>query len=251
MTITAAAPPRTAAPTARRRQAASWLFSIAVHLALGLTFFGSASGDLTASPEGAADHGVMTVTLVRPKVTAAPQDQASGALRPLMSRVENGQRPVEFQDSETPGSVGRLFQRLSAAHPSTASLPPERTTETRLPVASSAGRDPSDSRAAGERGRSPGADAARPGSTGGLWGAVQPCWRRLEHPTAVPVTLEVSLDVSGRLSDAPRIIRAAGPVDEKRLRAEASALSALAACLPRGDLRFAGRTHRLEFLPDE
>ena len=30
---------------------------------------------------------------------------------------------------------------------------------------------------------------------------------------------------------------------------EAAALSALAACLPRNDLSFAGRTHRLEFLP--
>ena len=35
--------------------------------------------------------------------------------------------------------------------------------------------------------------------------------------------------------------------DEPRLRSEARALQALAACLPRGDLRFARRVYRLEF----
>ena len=36
-------------------------------------------------------------------------------------------------------------------------------------------------------------------------------------------------------------------LDEPRLRSEARALQALAACLPRGDLRFARRVYRLEF----
>jgi hypothetical protein len=69
-------------------------------------------------------------------------------------------------------------------------------------------------------------------SAGKLWGRIEPCWRNLNTPVERPPA--VVRDVDARL-------------DEPRLRSEARALQALAACLPRGDLRFARRVYRLEF----
>ena len=64
------------------------------------------------------------------------------------------------------------------------------------------------------------------------------------------VVLDVALDATGDLRVPPTVVRpATAPVDEPRLQAEAAALAAVAACLPRGDPRFGGRTWRLEFRP--
>jgi hypothetical protein len=43
------------------------------------------------------------------------------------------------------------------------------------------------------------------------------------------------------------ILRGNAALDERRLTAEAAALQALSACLPRGDLRFSSRSYRLNF----
>lgn len=67
----------------------------------------------------------------------------------------------------------------------------------------------------------------------GLWGQVEPCWRRLPRRSRVPVLLEVKLNADGRLAAPPRIVRPGnGRPDEQRLLAEAQAMAALQACLP-------------------
>lgn len=192
----------------------------------------------------------MTVTLVSAAtVPATARGGSSGTLRPLMSQVENGQIPVEFLESAAGPGFGDLFDRLASGQPSPPRLLTEQPSPTHLPLPAREGSDATDSLAAGGNNRTTATQAGRPGSAGGLWGSVQPCWQRLAPPRSAPVILEIQLDAAGKLREAPRILRSPGPVDETRLRAEAAALSALAACLPRNDLSFAGRTHRLEFLP--
>lgn len=56
------------------------------------------------------------------------------------------------------------------------------------------------------------------------------------------------MNAGAALSRPPAVIRDEDArLDEPRLRSEARALQALAACLPRGDLRLARRVYRLEF----
>lgn len=78
-----------------------------------------------------------------------------------------------------------------------------------------------------------GSDAGSDASAGDLMGQVRPCWSRLPDRSLVPVTLAVTLDAQGRLATPPRIIRpSTTPPDQRRLIAEARALTAIAACLP-------------------
>ena len=89
------------------------------------------------------------------------------------------------------------------------------------------------------------ADAA---STGQLWGVIEPCWRNLGVRGRAPVVLEVALTHTGDLRTPPHVLRnAAAAIDEPRLQAEAGALAAVAACVPRGNLQLGGKTYRLEF----
>jgi hypothetical protein len=85
-------------------------------------------------------------------------------------------------------------------------------------------------------------------STGALWGAIEPCWRNLGFRGQVPVTIDVPLDSGGKLRGPPSVVRASSALlSEPRLKSEANALAAIAACMPRGDVRLARRTYRLEF----
>lgn len=260
MTILASHPkaPSIAARTAATRRARTLgvAASLAVHALLAFGLFGAAQGDLIATYEGAADLGEVTVTLVRPRyVTATPEaDVADRQLTPLFARYDTGQPPIVLPDQTRPKGLSALFQRLAPGEPAPpAQARTETVAETRIPVpqANTTGNDDRDARARGEAGRSTGADAAKPGSTGGLWGAIQPCWRRMAKPGAMPVTLEVKLGADGKLAEAPKVLRALGvrSSEENRLQSEALAISALAACMPRAEGRFGQDTYRLEFLP--
>ena len=89
-------------------------------------------------------------------------------------------------------------------------------------------------------------EAAGAVSTGTLWGAIEPCWRNLGLKGQVAVRLEVVVDGRGALQGPPKVLRdASALLTEPRLKSEANALAALAACLPRGGAR-AGR-YELEF----
>jgi hypothetical protein len=86
-------------------------------------------------------------------------------------------------------------------------------------------------------------------SSGDLWGQIKPCWDRLPPVSTVPVTLVVALDEHGRIVTPPKIIRAGGAVDERRLISEARALAAITACVPYNDAAGPGgpRSFKVEF----
>ena len=94
------------------------------------------------------------------------------------------------------------------------------------------------------------APTAGAASSGDLWGQIAPCWKPRSAAVRTAVTLSVTLDKAGRLTIPPVIQRPRNaPPDEARLRAEASALAAIALCLPDGDIRFGGKTFQLHFEP--
>jgi hypothetical protein len=186
-------------------------------------------------------------------VSAADVGLAPRAARPDLRFTpliaENGSdAPPIMLPPKTEGShLAALMQRLQAdamrpwAQPADT---PRRSAE-RIATAAAPLADPGEAGTA-----SPGATSGPPGSTGALWGKVEPCWRNLAARAAVPVTLEIAVDRTGGVSTPPKVIR--GPdatIDERRLRSEALAVTALAGCMPRGDLRFSGRVFRLDFAP--
>lgn len=93
-------------------------------------------------------------------------------------------------------------------------------------------------------------EATQAGSASGEQGlstSFEPCWAELGGASLNPVTIEVTLDGRGRLARPPTIIRATGTkLNELRLRSEAAAISAIAACGGKTDPRFAGATYRLQ-----
>jgi len=233
-----------ASPAARRRLAFG--VSLLVHAALLVALFARAGGELRAAPSGGGDLGVMQVTLVR-TASPPPPAPATGGLRALVAPVDTGAAPVFVDDRAAAGPLAQLMRRLADTAPPVPQTPRDHITPV-TPGVPETGPDPTSSAAKGAPGRAAG--AAKSGSTGGLWGAVEPCWRAVAPGSRVAVTLEVRLDASSRLAAPPTILRPDGArLDETRLRAEALALNALAQCLPQADLRLAGGFYRLEFRP--
>lgn len=76
-----------------------------------------------------------------------------------------------------------------------------------------------------------GAGAGKAGPTGNLFAQIEPCWRRAIGVSSVPVTLEITLDRTGRLTGAPKVAQATGEAGAQRMAVE-RALQAVAACLP-------------------
>jgi len=66
-----------------------------------------------------------------------------------------------------------------------------------------------------------------------LWKAIEPCWRRTADKSTESVTLQISFSPLGNLAKPPTILRAAGThIDDRLLRSENQAISALAQCGP-------------------
>lgn len=231
----------------RRRKAAAVFGSVLFHLLVFAAIFGTASGDLVsgAAAAGGTSGPVFTVTLVTPQSIASSHGPAGTqeTLQPLFAKF--GANPIEVAPpTKKPGAseLDELAQRLRARN---ASAPQEARRQVPETAPSEA------KRADGKDGKAETAgETSSTGSTGALWGRIEPCWRRIAGGVQVPVTLEVALDATGGVSKPPKILRGqTARLDEERLSAEAQALSALAACLPRGDLRFSGRVYKLEFRP--
>jgi hypothetical protein len=235
------------------RRSGALAASVAVHLVMGLALLGSASGRPVGADGPGVEQGVMAVTLVSRR-TSEPDVQpetAAGQLRPLLARFDNGVAPEHLDTTApaTPSSrLNQLLAQLQQRQPPPRPQQPPASTD-RLTPDPQEGDDERSAKAAGLKasGRE---GAAQPGAGGGLWGLVSPCWDRIGGASRVRVTLEVALDGRGRISRPPRIIRAGSDAaDEPRLRAEAQALAALAACAPQADWRLANRVYRLEFNP--
>jgi len=68
-------------------------------------------------------------------------------------------------------------------------------------------------------------------ANGDLWSAIAPCWQSLADKDTLGATLKVSFSSSGVLSAPPEIERDPSmPINERTLRSEAKAISALSAC---------------------
>lgn len=236
-----------------RRRALAAAGSAVFHGLVLLAMFGSASGDIVSGAAGGGPQGpVFEVALVGPPASAAASSQSASEaeLQPLFAkfRVAPADNAV-FLSTGANRDFASMAERLRGAEP-----PSQRTAQRGNQAQDRAPREvaeeDSDLDTGGRRADRPaeGPLGASSGSTGSLWGRIAPCWRDIAGSARTPVTLEVSLDATGKLALPPKILRAQGArMDEPRLTAEAKALAALAACLPRNDLRFAGQVHRLEF----
>lgn len=191
--------------------------------------------------------------MVRPPQTSTGQASSGAELQPLFAKlrvVTDGDplpaTPVKAR-SEVTSLIDRIRDQQSPASDATASGPARPSQPQGSP--SPAPEPLSRSRTSAE-GAQRDADGLAAGavSTGKLWGAIEPCWRNLGARGRVAVVLEVALDNRGGLRTPPRVIRSeTALLSEARLQAEASALAAIAACAPRGDLQFGGKTYRVEF----
>jgi hypothetical protein len=85
-------------------------------------------------------------------------------------------------------------------------------------------------------------------SRGSFSRQVNYCWRRLPGRSAVPVTLQVTLNPQGQIAKPPVIERPATAVlNEARLMAEDRAIRALAGCVPYKGVTGGGQTFKLDF----
>jgi len=236
----------------RLRRAGAVVTSLAIHAAIFVVAFSGASGALvSAGGAGGAPTGpVFTVTVVStPQLSSVPRTSDAG-LKPLFAkfRLANGEAVV-VDRRKASSDVASLIETVQKAQ----ARPQAISSSHGIQVADARG-SPRPSQATAPIGEGANADQADPGqvrgsaSTGKLWGAIEPCWRNLGARGRVPVTLEVALDGTGDLRTPPKVIRSnTALLNEPRLQAEASALAAVAACVPRGDLRFSGKVYRLEF----
>lgn len=220
-----------------KRRTMAVIASISVHLALGLLVLGSASGTLvTGGAGGSPEESAITVSLSG----IAGSRQASTSpnverLKILYAKALQAQSDVEVTPDKTSQSqnLARLFDNIERDH--TAQDDRNGTNGKSDKDAQTGGglqgkniNNPVASRSA--------ATAVGPGmaaSSGGLWGQIEPCWQQMPNRSAVPVTLQIKLDDTGRIAKPPVVIRPdTNHPDQRRLIAEARALAAISACLP-------------------
>jgi hypothetical protein len=257
-----------ATPKERRRRARTLAIttSIVVHVAFFLAAFSSSPGSTFSGGVG----------------------QSTGDERAIVVALEGLQGlPTEFRrmkrnpEQTKDARLNDLFRKISAEHSEiaqTEAQAPEQEELSKLfeEINQQYAKDDSDGKASdasdevgdGGKGKTEGqAKGATNGETaenedsgGGasnlenekLWGQVAPCWRKIPEASAVPVILEVALNDLGLIASPPRIVRpASGPINEKRLIAEARALTAVAACVPYrpGAPLGTRKTYRLTFMP--
>ena len=236
----------------RRRDLVAAAASGLIHIALFILIFGAAHGELVSAESGpSGGDPPMTVTLVSPKVLSPRPQEAGGALVPLFAELDAVPAPPVVVSPDHPSNdFTRLADRLAAAAPKPPpppSPPRERPPPTPEPPEPAPAKAKLADAGKGQAKDTASGTAGTSGSTGGLWGRIEPCWRDLGSGSTVPVTLEVALDPDGRISIPPKILRGPIAADEARLRAESRALAALSACLPRSGAGFGGRVYTLEF----
>lgn len=231
----------------RRRRIGAWAASILFHILLFIAFFVSLKGAAVSGGEG-TDAGVPQAYWVSlsglrgggPRA-ADPSQAALDALF-LRVRAQQAQIPTNPDQPVAKQSLDKLFDVIDkqrpARDPSKGPDNPGSGDGQQDKGGSGASADGEKSKSQDALGhekgqkqtRGPG-DAASTGS--GLWGQIAPCWGRLPQVSAVPVTLEVTLNAKGLIAAPPKIVRpdATAP-SEARLISEARALAALSACVP-------------------
>ncbi len=228
--------------------------SVAVHAAIMAAFLWSASGNSFAGGAGAqgGDGDAVMVSLVGPLGGSREHADSNAEQARLAALLQKVRDPTpESLDAPKPAqhaSLEQLFNDLRDAR--TAS----RARQADRPGQGEGGSQAQSAQAMGAQHASAVQGSAdERGDTGhmsgDMWSQLQTCWK----PQApVPVTLEVVIDSSGRLALPPRILRPdSATLDERRLRAEAQAIQAVAQCAPfhAGAPLWGRRTYQFAFAP--
>jgi len=229
--------------------------SLAIHAVLFLLAFSATSGNLVSATgaSGGPTGPVFTITVVRVSHASGAQSHPASDLQPIFAKlkVATTGEALPFQPGERSSDLASLVEKVrqqTALAPALDRPRPERVTDDRGSPLPSPAPISTSQRSSEDRLRDADGETAGSLSTGRLWGAIEPCWRNLGFRGRVPVVLEVALDSTGDLRTPPKVIRnTTALINEQRLQAEASALAAVAACVPRGDLKLGGKTYRLEF----
>lgn len=219
--------------------------AVALHLALLYAFLGSSPGGVLAAGGGAATAETVEPYIVlslsglhradAPSAAPNPSTDEARRVQAMLARMRDVQPQVVIaSDPSAPrASLSALLdavQRERAARDAASSAKSNRDNGGQGADDQAPDVKPRDK--AGRRASAQNANQASPGSSA-LWGFLEPCWRKLPGRSAVPVTLEVSLNSQGTISIPPKIVRPANAsLNEARLVAEARALAALSACLP-------------------
>ena len=210
--------------------------SAALHLVLLAAIFaplGAASeGAETAEPDAS---GTMEVTLVSPPSTSAPKATTADASSALLARITHAPNGIAVAPKpDRSNALVSLARRLSQDQ-ARAEVPQPRESRT--------GSNPTALSEITEEA----AQRGRPSNATDLAGSFEPCWEKLGGSALTRVVIEIALDAQGRLAKPPTIVRTKGAsLDERHLRSEAAAISAIAGCAPKSDLRFANATYRIE-----
>lgn len=222
----------------RRRLGRALALSFVFHCFVLMLAFGGATGSIVSGGSGSdrGDIDAVTISLASlagGEAGARPRDE-NQQLAFLYRKVLAADTELSASDRRQPPheDLQKLLDAIdNAAGPSGAATGHERSDvgSEDLQAANSKGRT-----RLGKPDRAAPADGPGTAPTSGaLWGEIEPCWRRLPGVSAVPVTLEITLDASGRIARPPRIDRPTkSRPDEQRLLSEARALAALAACVP-------------------
>lgn len=250
--MTQAAPARRPPPRLRRpiRRGPALAVSLLFHLVLFVFGFAQASGELISGGQagGGPIGPAFAVSLVTLQGPEAGELQRSEQVDGLKFRVRPGASGPPLPTSTDADPLPRLAQRLqttsAAASGRRADRPAPR--DQGAPIPSDA--DLSNARGQWREHTSGEVGGGEAASSGDLWNAIAPCWRKLNYRGQEAVTIEVILDDRGRLRGPPVVIRKpTALLTERRLRSEANALAALTACMPRGSRRWAANSHRIAF----
>ena len=215
-------------------------------------------GSVITGGAGEADGQVEAVTIVLEGRAGAPHSATAPSAAALDAmfrqvRAEQSELQVNKDKSKPASSLQTLTAEIEdepAARDSAASGGGRGRVDR-----GGAGAAPGSAQAANDKHGNPNSTqkAAGPGtagSSGGLWGQIEPCWDNMPNVSTVPVTLVIVLNDQGRIATPPKIIRpSSAKPDEGRLISEARALAALAACVPyhRTDLLSEQRFFKVRF----
>jgi hypothetical protein len=237
------------------RRAAIFAASAAVHVGLFFIAFSRLAGDLvSAGDAGGGPQGpVFAVTLVRlPAPVVSDRAEAASQAQPFLIKLrktaatEGIPVPVDQRPSQFAALADRLASRTEATSSSAFRALADRVQPQGAYVQDYHLSDARSQKARTDTGAD--GDSNRSASTGRLWGAIEPCWRNMGFRGQVPVVVDVAIDGRGGLARPPTVVRSSTALlSEVRLKSEANALAALAACMPRGDVRAAAGKFRIEF----
>lgn len=237
------------------RKAGLFVGSAAFHAALFVIAFSSASGDLVSAggASGGPEGPVFAVTLVRMTPPSKTMSSKQDDLQPLFAKlqiVSADAAPIHASEKRT--ELSSLADRLRPPEPPKPPTEPRRERSAADAQGSPSPSEKALSRSRGDLAAARGEEGltSADAPSGDLWGRIEPCWRKLPAKAKVAVTIRVALDGQGRLRTPPSVMRTDRTnLDDTRLRAEERALAALAACMPRSEPRFGGRSYDLEFKP--